>query len=260
MYTQRSGLPLLFLAAIIFLIAAAIVVFIVRPFGPDWSLNLFAARGDRVELDDPVDSQPATTSAPEQTEPAEVASETTETTQTNDADADTDASVGQPAETTPGTVIEPMTYQVEETDSLFDIAGAVWGDPHLWPLIYVANEEQVVDPDYLRPGQQIQVPRWVTLSSGLTSSQRRELSAAHVEAHQMYKELGSAAIGLGAGQPEWWLRSLGRERANKAEWVLYSGLRYNEDLLSDFEDQIASADRARVQSYVERFGLPPDRR
>lgn len=250
MYTQRSGLPLLALAAILFLIAAAVVVFIVRPFGPDWSLNLFAAQGDRVVLDEPRAAEPAADQAPERTEPAEATSEP----------AEADSSANQPTETTTGNVIEPTIYEVEQTDSLFDIAGEIWGDPHLWPLIYVANEETVVDPDYLRPGQQIQVPRWVTVSSGLTRSQREELSAAHVDAHQMYKELGSAAIGLGAGQPDWWLRSLGRERANKAEWVLYSGLRYNEDLLADFEDQIAPADRSRVQNYVERFGLPPNRR
>jgi len=234
----------------IFFISAAIVVFVVRPFGPDWSFNLFAAGGDRVALGDEATEPTTSETAPARTESTDTATETA----TTEAE-----STGQPTEAA-GNVIEPMVYEVEETDSLYDIAGDVWGDPHLWPLIYEANEEKVVDPDYLRPGQQIQVPRWVTVSSGLTRSQRDELSAAHVAAHQMYKSLGSEAVGLGAGQPDWWLRSLGRERANKAEWVLYSGLRYNEDLLSEFEESIAPADRTRVQSYVERFGLPPNRR
>ncbi len=49
-------------------------------------------------------------------------------------------------------------HVVQPGESLWQIAAVVTGDPNLWPLLYRANRDQIVDPSRLYPGQRLSIP------------------------------------------------------------------------------------------------------
>ena len=55
---------------------------------------------------------------------------------------------------------------VKPGESLFTIAGTgvVYNDPLLWPLLYQANRDQIKDPRQIFPGQELTIPRDVSVA------------------------------------------------------------------------------------------------
>jgi len=55
---------------------------------------------------------------------------------------------------------EPGTdvHLVVPGESLWRIAGEAYGDPLLWPRIHAANEDAIIDPNVLHPGQVLRIP------------------------------------------------------------------------------------------------------
>lgn len=57
---------------------------------------------------------------------------------------------------------EPATYVVKynprDRDCLWKISQRTYGNPRLWPLIYVANKDKIRDPDLIFPGQVLVIP------------------------------------------------------------------------------------------------------
>ena len=51
-----------------------------------------------------------------------------------------------------------VVYNRKKRDCLWRIAGKVYNDARLWPLIYMANRDQIKDPDLIFPGQQFVIP------------------------------------------------------------------------------------------------------
>jgi nucleoid-associated protein YgaU len=51
-----------------------------------------------------------------------------------------------------------VKYNPKSRDCLWRIAMYVYKDARLWPLIYVANKDQIKDPDLIFPGQKLVVP------------------------------------------------------------------------------------------------------
>jgi nucleoid-associated protein YgaU len=49
-------------------------------------------------------------------------------------------------------------HVVQPGESLWQIAKVLTGDPTLWPLLYRANRDQIVDPSRLYPGQKLSIP------------------------------------------------------------------------------------------------------
>lgn len=58
--------------------------------------------------------------------------------------------------------LEEKTYTVQwrkkDTDCLWRIALKVYKDASFWPAIYIANKEQIKDPDLIFPGQKFKIP------------------------------------------------------------------------------------------------------
>jgi nucleoid-associated protein YgaU len=53
---------------------------------------------------------------------------------------------------------EPKTYTVAAGDSLSKIAKSVYGDAKQWKKIFEANQDQIVNPDLIHPGQVLKIP------------------------------------------------------------------------------------------------------
>ena len=53
---------------------------------------------------------------------------------------------------------DSRVHVVQRGESLWDIAAASIGDASLWPAIYRANRDQIVDPHVLHPGQRLTIP------------------------------------------------------------------------------------------------------
>jgi hypothetical protein len=260
MALQRSGLPLLIIAAILLLASAGVVLLVANPFG-----DRDQSTAEQRPAPEPRDDSPA-----EPVSDSDTGTEATDDSATTEPEpAPEPEPVAEPApeptpepsaQSGPETLIPASTRTVRTGDSLYSIAGEVWEDPFLWPILLVANDDAITDPDYLRPGARLTIPEWPRVDVVLSPARRRELSAAHVVAYEHYRSLGADAVGMGQGQPQWWLDRLGRTRENNARWVLYSGLRYDENLLDEFSGRVRESDLREVRGYVTRYGLPPNRR
>jgi nucleoid-associated protein YgaU len=51
-----------------------------------------------------------------------------------------------------------VRYNPKKRDCLWRIAHTVYRDARLWPLIYIANRDQIKDPDLIFPGQKFKIP------------------------------------------------------------------------------------------------------
>lgn len=49
-------------------------------------------------------------------------------------------------------------HEVLPGESLWSIAARTVGDATLWPALYRANRDQIVDPSVLYPGQKLTIP------------------------------------------------------------------------------------------------------
>ena len=56
-------------------------------------------------------------------------------------------------------------HVVQPGETLWQIAAEVAGDPHLWPRLYRANRDQIVDPSRLYPGQVLTIPDFQNAAS-----------------------------------------------------------------------------------------------
>ncbi len=57
-----------------------------------------------------------------------------------------------------GKMIYKVIYNKKKRDCLWRIAHKVYRNARLWPLIYMANKDQIKDPDLIFPGQKFVIP------------------------------------------------------------------------------------------------------
>lgn len=248
---QRSGVPLVILAAVVLIGALAAVYLMFWPLG-----EASAAEPERAE---PEPTEPEPTEQPsdpaESTEPADTA-ETVESAQPS-GPAETDAEAAEQGSVDPDDRAPIKTHTVSWGDNFFVLAGRYWGDAYLWPDLYAANANTFADPDFMLPGQRVNVPQSLLADGELDPADVAVISDAHLTAYERYRRLGEQAIERGRSDGSQWLVNSGRLRINKSHWVLYSGLRYAPQLLDRYAERIRPEDRETVAGFVRRFGPPP---
>lgn len=258
---QRSGIPLL-IAAAIFLIGAAAAV-----YGLYWPLWADAAE---TAADEP-DPTPAATPEDEAPAPEESVGQPTDVEPADESSED-EAPATESAAEAPEPVSQPdrpavdpndrailAEHTVRWGDNFYVLAARYWANAYLWPDLYAVNADTFADPDFMLPGQSIMVPESVLADGSLSDADVTVLSEAHVIAYERYRRLADVSIAQGRESGIQWLITLGNRRLNKAHWVLYSGLRYNVDLLEEYAHRISAADRQAVQAYLNKYGRPQRR-
>src|SRR6516225_3539800 len=70
-----------------------------------------------------------------------------------------------------------QVYVVQAGDSLWSIAQRFYGNPHLWPHIYYANQSQIHDPNLIYQGQQLTIPHAGTTGATANSASATANSA-----------------------------------------------------------------------------------
>jgi hypothetical protein len=150
-------------------------------------------------------------------------------------------------------------YTVTRGDTFFGLVARVWEDSHLWPDLYSLNQEDFRNPDLILPGQQVRVYPSLKADGRLSEVERSHLMAAYIETYRRYRSLGEEWLARAEDTGDAYLRRQGRGFIDKAQWLLYSGLRYSQTYLEQHGDTVDPRDLAVVESYVERFGYPEPR-
>jgi hypothetical protein len=245
---QRSGLPLFIIAAVVFAAAVAVLFLVANPFADGGFLD--QVRGDRTSFrtgESAPEPGPAPAAEPE-TQP--------------EPEQEPAPSVGQPPDNARNnardTAPSPAArHTVVRGDTLFDLAGSYWSDPYLWPLILVANADSVSDPDFLRQGSVLDIPPSPLRGGVLPASAVPAVTDAHILAHERYRDLGrqSLAAGRETGNP--WAVQQGLIRINKSRWVLYSGLRYDDELPQRAAGRVSADDLEILRGFIRVYGPRP---
>ena len=72
----------------------------------------------------------------------------------------TAAYVPETADSTPNSdVLEGTAYRIQPGDRLWTIARRAYGSGKLWTIIYEANRDVIIDPEHIRSGQTIRIPK-----------------------------------------------------------------------------------------------------
>jgi len=148
-------------------------------------------------------------------------------------------------------------YNVTKGDTFFGLTSRVWEDQHLWPDLYVLNKERFENPDLILPGERVEIYPSLKADGRLTDTELSVLMDAYVETYKRYRALGEEAFASARDSNDAYLLERSQLYINKAQWLLYSGLRYSRDLLDTHSDQIDDRDMRVVREYVDRFGYLP---
>ncbi len=145
-------------------------------------------------------------------------------------------------------------YTVTEGDTFFGLAGRIWEDQHLWPDLYTLNRDGFPNPDLILPGETVDIYPSLKADGTLTDAELAALLEAYVDTYRRYRRIGEEALSRGRESGSQYQIQRGRLYVNKAQWLLYSGLRYSRDLLDRYAAEIDEGDLRAVRQYVERFG------
>ncbi len=74
-------------------------------------------------------------------------------------------------------------YVIDKGDNLWVIAEKQYGNPYLWPLIYMANKSKIKNPDILLTGSEIQVPELMG-----TNEDTEKLALGNAHVYKVYHE------------------------------------------------------------------------
>ncbi len=149
------------------------------------------------------------------------------------------------------------THSVESSDTLWDLSENYWGSRHLWPDLYEWNSDSIDDPDHLQIGTSLRIPESLMQNATLGERAREHLMDAYVVAYQAYRDIGATLRDRAriTGRRDLDLRS--RLKYSKAQWLLYSGTRFDADYIATRSAAIHASDIEAVTHFLERFGRPP---
>ncbi len=149
------------------------------------------------------------------------------------------------------------THSVEKGDTLWDLSEHYWQSRHLWPDLYDWNADAIDDPDQLQISTSLRVPESLMRNATLSDRAREHLLDAYVVAYQAYRDAAAALSDRArvTGRRDLELRS--RLKFSKAQWLLYSGTRFDRGYIATRSANIHASDIEAVTHFLDRFGRPP---
>lgn len=240
--SPSSRAILLIIIEAVILILVIIAVFLLLPDRSD-SSGLPRPVAEQSQNPEAAEVEPA----PDQTVPADPEEPVTavETDQ---------AETGQPDFGARAVVYE---HTVRAGDTLWDLSEEIWGSRHLWPDLYRVNRNSVPDPDDLTIGSRLQVPESLLGDDGsLADAAVSHLLDSYVLAYRAYRSAEQVFADRAArtGRRDLEIRS--RLKRSRAQWLLYSATRFDENFVITRAVDIDPDDIAVVESYLTRFGQP----
>lgn len=148
------------------------------------------------------------------------------------------------------------SHRIERGDTLWDLAEEYWNSRHLWPDLYTVNADRLEDPDDLTVGATLEIPEPLMRDGQLGEDAQEYLLDSYIQAYNAYRrsaELLDSDIRDNA-RPD--LLSSGTLKLARAQWLLYSGTRFDQDYMDERSGDIHASDRELVERYLERFGTP----
>jgi len=64
-----------------------------------------------------------------------------------------------PSTTTGGSTLQLASHSVQNRDNLWNLAKKYYGDPFLWPIIYMSNSDTIQNPNLIYPEQNLNIPK-----------------------------------------------------------------------------------------------------
>lgn len=148
------------------------------------------------------------------------------------------------------------SHTIQRGDTLWDLAEEYWNSRHLWPDLYSVNADRLDDPDDLTVGEGLEIPEPLMRDGELGEQAREYLLDAYIEAYNAYRRSAESrgVDSRSTSVPE--LLNSGRLKLARAQWLLYSGTRFDRDYMNTRAGDIRASDRELVERYLERFGAP----
>ena len=79
-------------------------------------------------------------------------------------------------------------YVIDKGDNLWAIAEKQYGNPYLWPLIYMANKSKIKNPDILLTGSEIQIPELMSTNENMATEDTEKLALGNACVYKVYHE------------------------------------------------------------------------
>ncbi|MFP4644825.1 MAG: LysM peptidoglycan-binding domain-containing protein [Spirochaetales bacterium] len=148
-------------------------------------------------------------------------------------------------------------HTIRSDDTLWDLAEEYWDNRHLWPDLYVENENGLDDPDDLTVGDTLSIPESLVANGHLGDDARDSLMDAYIRAYRSYSRSADRLERQAQATGSVALRSRAKLKRARSQWLLYSGTRFEENYMNARMGEIRGEDLELVDTYLERFGRPP---
>ena len=207
---------------------------------------LFLSPFDRMwEEVSEADVSPPTASEPDEPDP-------------EPADPDPDqATDPEPRDVDPETRDLLAEHTIRRNDTLWDLAEEYWNNRHLWPDLYIQNQNGLDDPDDLTVGEALRIPESLVDNGHLGEGAREYLLNAYVRAYSSYSRRADLLERQAEATGSVALRRKAKIKRARSQWLLYSGTRFDEHYMDAHMRDIRVDDLELVETYIERFGRPP---
>ena len=137
-------------------------------------------------------------------------------------------------------------HTVVPGNTFVSLAEQYWGDKYLWPVMYLDNRERFPNPNYLKPGQNVEIYA--------SPAGKEYVLDAYLDMYSVYRELGEDLIRRGKRSNSPSLQNIGYRRLMEARTVIFTATRYDPDFHETVRDRLKGEDYTMLKRYIDYHG------